>query len=421
MKHVRQRSNRNQPDLSHLNKLRHSTIHLSLSGSLKEVRLQGNLKTKALHSLGCCDRTSMAQNDVAFSSSLLSSSIHNATGGQNILGNVPTALGALILVLAFLLGCPGNLFIIWSILARSQKQSVPTLLFLHLACADGFLMALTPFFAVYLAKRSWEFGNIMCKGLFYLCSTNMYASILLISLMSLYRLVAVMWPQRLRAVTGWRTVLWVLAGLWMLVLVLSSPVLIFRQNSETEENGTRRTVCTTNHTLPQHVIFHYTLETLLGFLLPYGVIVTSYVCILRRIRQTRFRRKIRSERLILAIVVIFAIFWLPYHIINVVQIAAVLCPVSSPLKARLDDIWQSSRTVTSALAFISSCVNPVLYLIAGKAYIQKAGLAFMVRLFESTDSSIKGGRKISQDTQEQGRDGQSLKEVECFGQYKCDA
>nr|XP_023695288.1 leukotriene B4 receptor 1-like isoform X2 [Paramormyrops kingsleyae] len=368
MKHVRQRSNRNQPDLSHLNKLRHSTIHLSLSGSLKEVRLQGNLKTKALHSLGCCDRTSMAQNDVAFSSSLLSSSIHNAT-----------------------------------------------------ACADGFLMALTPFFAVYLAKRSWEFGNIMCKGLFYLCSTNMYASILLISLMSLYRLVAVMWPQRLRAVTGWRTVLWVLAGLWMLVLVLSSPVLIFRQNSETEENGTRRTVCTTNHTLPQHVIFHYTLETLLGFLLPYGVIVTSYVCILRRIRQTRFRRKIRSERLILAIVVIFAIFWLPYHIINVVQIAAVLCPVSSPLKARLDDIWQSSRTVTSALAFISSCVNPVLYLIAGKAYIQKAGLAFMVRLFESTDSSIKGGRKISQDTQEQGRDGQSLKEVECFGQYKCDA
>ena len=68
------------------------------------------------------------------------------------------------------------------------------------------------------------------------------------------------------------------------------------------------------------VRFQYAFETVSGFILPYTVIVTSYILILRRLRQTKFRRKVRSEKLILAIVVMFGVFWLPYHVINMVQV-----------------------------------------------------------------------------------------------------
>lgn len=68
------------------------------------------------------------------------------------------------------------------------------------------------------------------------------------------------------------------------------------------------------------VRFQYTFETVAGFILPYAVIIISYVLILRRLRQTRFRRKVRSEKLILAIVVMFGLFWLPYHVINMIQV-----------------------------------------------------------------------------------------------------
>lgn len=68
------------------------------------------------------------------------------------------------------------------------------------------------------------------------------------------------------------------------------------------------------------VVIQYTLELILGFLIPYVVIVFCYIRILRRIRQTRFGRRIRSENLILAIVLTFCIFWLPYHIVNMVQV-----------------------------------------------------------------------------------------------------
>lgn len=68
------------------------------------------------------------------------------------------------------------------------------------------------------------------------------------------------------------------------------------------------------------VVLQYTLELVLGFVVPYGVIVVSYILILRKIRQTKFRRRIRSEKLILAIVVTFCLFWVPYHVINMVQV-----------------------------------------------------------------------------------------------------
>ncbi|KAM9400624.1 leukotriene B4 receptor 2-like [Salvelinus alpinus] len=331
---------------------------------------------------------------------------------QSIVGNTTsTTVGALILGLVFLLGVPGNLFIIWSILARARRRSVTTLLILNLAVADGSLIALTPFFVVYLVKKTWIFGDIMCKILFYLCLANMYASIQLIMLMSLHRLVAVVWPRRVAALAGRKAVLRGVLVLWILVLVASIPALLFRHNlTATYPNGRSRMVCESFHKQQSQVVLQYTLETVLGFVVPYALIVGSYICILRRIRQTRFRRRIHSEKLILAIVVTFGIFWLPYHVINIVQVAAALSPQDSAIKARLDPIWQSCRAVTSALAFISSCANPVLYTFAGKSYIRREGFAFMARLFEGTslDSGTRKNRQNSQNSRERDRDAEGL-------------
>uniref|UniRef100_A0AAY5EDK0 G-protein coupled receptors family 1 profile domain-containing protein n=1 Tax=Electrophorus electricus TaxID=8005 RepID=A0AAY5EDK0_ELEEL len=284
-------------------------------------------------------------------------------------------LGALILTIVFVIGAPGNLFVIWSILARTRRRSVTTLLILNLAFADGALMVLIPFFIVYLMRRSWIFGLGMCKVLYYLCCANMYASILLISLMSLHRLVAVVWPQRIGAITGRRTVGRVLVVLWFLALALAVPVLAFRTVTPLRKEG---------YDLKSLVMMQYGMETFLGFLLPYGLIVGSYACILRRIRQTKFRRRVRSEKLILTIIITFGILWLPYHIINMILIS---------LRSHL-------RAFVSTMGFVSSCINPVLYTLAARVYIQRAGAAFMARLFDATglDSSSRKGRLCTQNS-----------------------
>ncbi|XP_038135447.1 leukotriene B4 receptor 2b [Cyprinodon tularosa] len=322
--------------------------------------------------------------------------IHPEEEDSSVSNDYATAIGALILSLVFLLGVPGNLFIVWSILARTRKRSVTTILILNLACADGLLMALTIFFIIYLAKQSWIFGSVLCKGLFYLCNANMYASIFLITLMSVHRMVAVLFPQKLFLITR-KIVIRVILGMWVLVMVIAIPSLVFRELEEEPDGNTTkiRIVCAPNHTIASHVRFQYALETVSGFILPYAVIITCYVLTLRRLRQTQFQRMIRSEKLILAIVITFGVFWFPYHVINMVQVAAEWYNEGSRTKEVLDSIHQSCRAVTSALAFISSCANPVLYTFAGKSYIKKNGFAFMAKLFEGTSSSDQSANKMS--------------------------
>lgn len=191
-----------------------------------------------------------------FSQTVSSSTVNNTNPEDDsvVSNDFSTASGALILGLVFLLGVPGNFFIVWSILARIRRRSVTTILILNLACADGFLMILTLFFVVYLAKQTWVFGDAMCKGLFYLCNVNMYASIFLITLMSVHRLVAVVFPRRLSSLGSRRIVRRVIVGTWALVMVISIPSLVFRDvRIDSDERNKMRLVCAPNHTLPRHV------------------------------------------------------------------------------------------------------------------------------------------------------------------------
>lgn len=165
-----------------------------------------------------------------------------------------TAFGALILSLVFLLGVPGNFFIVWSILARIQRRSVTTLLILNLACADGLLMALTIFFIVYLAKQTWVFGDFMCKGVFYLCNSNMFASIFLITLMSVHRMIVVVMPKRISSIVTRKFVKRTIIAMWVLVMIMSIPSAVFREvREDIEDRNKFRLVCAPNHTLPRHV------------------------------------------------------------------------------------------------------------------------------------------------------------------------
>lgn len=187
----------------------------------------------------------------------------SVAGGKMAVGNVSftqenetivenraaTTVGALILSIVFLLGFPGNFFIVWSVLARARKHSVTTLLILNLAIADGSLMALTPFFIAYLVLKNWVFGKVMCKVLFYLCLLNMYASIYIIALMSVYRLLAVLWPQRLSRLTGRKTVMRVLVVLWVVMMVASIPAMMFRRVEEMNNTS----VCDSFHDHNNHV------------------------------------------------------------------------------------------------------------------------------------------------------------------------
>lgn len=143
---------------------------------------------------------------------------------------VSMQVGIVILTLAFILGFPGNLFVVWSVLCRVRKRSVTCILVLNLALADAFLLLSAPLFLRYLAGgKAWEFGSVACKLVHYLSNVNMYVSIYLICLMSMDRWLAVTKPflsQRLRTK---RSLLALLMGVWILAFILSLPMPFYRR------------------------------------------------------------------------------------------------------------------------------------------------------------------------------------------------
>lgn len=48
-----------------------------------------------------------------------------------------------------------------------------------------------------------------------------------------------------------------------------------------------------------------------------------------------------------------------------------------------------ARPNVTAFAFFSSAVNPILYVFAGSSHIRQAGLSFMGKLFEATNSESR--------------------------------
>ncbi|XP_055990230.1 leukotriene B4 receptor 1 [Sorex fumeus] len=301
-------------------------------------------------------------------------------------------LASCLLSVALALGLPGNLFVVWSILAKMRKRSVTALLVLNLAVADLAVLLTAPFFLHFLARGTWIFGLFGCRLCHYVCGVSMYGSVLLITTMSLDRSLAVARPflsQKLRTkAVAWR----VLVGIWVVSVLLATPVIAYRKVGLMRDN--RTVMCFLSYPKNGDKAFHLLFEALTGFLLPFVAIVASYSDIGRRLQARRFRRSRRTGRLVVLIILAFAAFWLPYHVVNLAEASRALAGwplmASDPTGRRLS----LARHVLIALAFLSSSVNPVLYACAGGGLLRSAGVGFVAKLLEGTGSEMSSTRRV---------------------------
>ncbi|XP_059129576.1 leukotriene B4 receptor 1 [Peromyscus eremicus] len=302
-------------------------------------------------------------------------------------GGMSLSLPIVLLSVALAVGLPGNSFVVWSILKRMQKRSVTALLVLNLALADLAVLLTAPFFLHALSQRTWSFRVTGCRLCHYICGVSMYASVLLITVMSLDRSLAVARPfvsQKMRTKTIAR---WVLVSIWVVSFLLATPVLAYR----TVKQYNRTLLCRSDYPSDGHSAFHLLFETTTGFLLPFLAVVASYSDIGRRLQARRFRRSRRTGRLVVLIILAFAAFWLPYHLVNLVEAGRSLAGWDKD--DSVGQHLQKARNVLIALAFLSSSVNPVLYACAGGGLLRSAGAGFVVKLLEATGSEGYSSRR----------------------------
>ncbi|XP_039475912.1 formyl peptide receptor 2-like [Oreochromis aureus] len=260
----------------------------------------------------------------------------------------------------FIAGTLGNGLVIYVTGFKMQK-TVDSIWFLNLAIADFLFTAFLIFSIISLSQsHRWPFGAFMCKLNTFVSVVNMFASILFLTAMSLDRCLCiwvVVWAHNKRTVIKAQLIS---AGIWVIAGVFSTPYATFRTVSASTGNMT----CYYEFKTNESKWTLYTFRFVMGFVIPFLIIVMSYVSIgIRAMRMPRTRRR-RSRRVIFSIIFAFFICWLPFHVCSFIEIKAVTNP----------ELWTIVRIVgplTVSLAFLNSCLNPILYVFMCEEFQKK--------------------------------------------------
>ncbi|XP_042557470.1 C3a anaphylatoxin chemotactic receptor [Dipodomys spectabilis] len=136
-------------------------------------------------------------------------------------------VSVVILGLTCLLGLPGNGLVLW-VAGFKMRRTVNTVWFLHLTLADLLCCVSLPFNLAYVLQGRWPFGWLLCKLIPSAVILNMFASVFLLTAISIDRCLVVLkpiWCQNHRRVGTARAVC---GGIWALAFLLCVPVFLYR-------------------------------------------------------------------------------------------------------------------------------------------------------------------------------------------------
>ncbi|XP_041799100.1 chemokine-like receptor 1 [Chelmon rostratus] len=282
--------------------------------------------------------------------------------------------------LAFVFGVLGNGVVIW-MTGFKMKKTVNTVWFLNLAVADFLFTAFLPLSVTYTAMDfHWPFGKFMCKLNSTISFLNMFSSVYILVVISVDRCVSVVWPVWAQNHRSVRKASGVSLGVWVLALILSAPYFIFRDTGPSYNNDDI-IVCFNNfafsddYTTPSVIeLRNFRLQAmtitrfLLGFVVPFTVIVSCYAVIIHRLRRNRTLASQlgRTSKIIAAVITSFFLCWAPYHIMALIELVNEMAT-----HATLDHVTTIGVPIATSLAFINSCLNPLLYVFMGQDFKDK--------------------------------------------------
>ncbi|KAJ7344164.1 hypothetical protein JRQ81_000114 [Phrynocephalus forsythii] len=279
-----------------------------------------------------------------------------------------------IYLLVFFLGTTGNGLVLWTVFRGGQEKRRSADTFIaNLAVADLTFVITLPLWSTYaILDYHWPFGSLACKLSSYLVFVNMYASVFCLTGLSFDRYLAIVRPIANAKLRSKASGLLVTITLWVMAALLALPAMIFRSVGVLNP-GSDKVTCfmdfssvASNETEAAWETGLGLSSTLMGFVVPFAIMLTCYFFIARTIaghfrkeHSEGLRKRKRLLTIIIFLVATFAACWLPLHLVKTVYMLMdwEVIPLSCSFHAFLGNL----HPYCSCLAYVNSCLNPFLY------------------------------------------------------------
>lgn len=259
-------------------------------------------------------------------------------------------------------GLLGNGLVVLTYIYFKRLKTMTDTYLLNLAVADILFLLTLPFWA-YSAAKSWIFGVHVCKFIFSLYKISFFSGMLLLLCISIDRYVAIV--QAVSAHRHRARVLFIsklsCVGIWMLATVLSVPEMLY--SGILKSNSEQALRCSLMAEQTGTLISIQVAQMVMGFLFPLVAMSCCYLVIIRTLLQARNFERNKAIKVIIAVVVVFIAFQLPYNGVILAQTVAnanttaISCELSKQLNIAYD--------ITYSLASVRCCINPFLYAFIG--------------------------------------------------------
>ncbi|XP_051966331.1 C3a anaphylatoxin chemotactic receptor-like isoform X2 [Xyrauchen texanus] len=260
----------------------------------------------------------------------------------------------------FAVGIIGNGLVIF-VTGYKMKTTVNSIWFLNLAIADFiFILVLILNIVTAFYKNAWHFGDFTCKFVSFVAVLNMFASIFLLTGISLDRCLCtwvIVWAQNKRTLVKARIIC---TFVWFLSIACSIPFVIYRKVNEENEIEYCSFKASTD-ILKSLTTYRF----VVGFLIPFLIIASSYLAIGVRAKRLKRGTQHKPFRVIIAVIMAFFICWFPFHVQQLCYISAV------QNNLRVTNTTEISLSLLTCLAYLNSCLNPILYVFMCEEYKQK--------------------------------------------------
>uniref|UniRef100_A0A8D0UF28 Uracil nucleotide/cysteinyl leukotriene receptor n=3 Tax=Sus scrofa TaxID=9823 RepID=A0A8D0UF28_PIG len=266
-------------------------------------------------------------------------------------------------LLDFILAFGGNALALW-LFVRDHKSGTPANVFLmHLAVADLSCVLVLPTRLVYhFSGNHWPFGEIPCRLTGFLFYLNMYASIYFLTCISADRFLAIVHPVKSLKLRRPLHAHLACAFLWVVVAVAMAPLLVSPQTVQT--NHTVICLQLYREKASQHALA----SLAVAFTFPFVTTVTCYLLIIRSLRQgPRVERRLKNKavRMIAAVLAIFLVCFVPYHVHRSVYVLRYHGHHTSCAAQR---ILALGNRITSCLTSLNGALDPVMYFFVAEKF-----------------------------------------------------